>query len=263
MSKFWRILCATLCLMCLSLYTVAADTLLGSGDVIKVSVYGHSDLSLETRVSTSGNISFPLIGEVNIGSLSTSNAEKKIAQLLEEKGFIRNPQVNIIVTVMQSQQISILGQVVKPGRYPIDGIHTVTDILAQAGGIGPEGSDTVILIRSKNGKLYKQSISLVDLIHSDDLKQNLPLQADDIIYIERAPKFYIYGEVQHPGSYKLERNMTILQAISSGGGLTPRGTERGIRIKRREKDGSLKVLEVGHDTTVLQDDVVYVQESLF
>ena len=94
----------------------AADVLLGPGDVLKVSVYGSPDLALETRVSEAGDITFPLIGPVHVGGLSTSLAEKKIGSLLEGGGFLRKAQVNIIVTVLQSHQVSVLGQVNRPGR---------------------------------------------------------------------------------------------------------------------------------------------------
>ena len=106
----------------------AADVPLGAGDVVKITVFGNSDLTVETRVSEAGSISFPLVGEVKVGGLSSNQAEKKIADLLDKGGFIRNPQVNLMVTEMQSQQVSVLGQVNKPGRYPVDGKRSLTDV---------------------------------------------------------------------------------------------------------------------------------------
>jgi polysaccharide export outer membrane protein len=242
---------------------VAADILLGPGDVIKVSVFGNPDLSLETRVSQTGSISFPLIGEVAIGGLAASEAEKKIASMLETGGFLRKPQVNLIVTLLQSQQVSVLGQVNRPGRYPIDGTRTLTDILALAGGVAPEGGEIITLIRNRDGKTTKETIDLVEMMRSGDFNKNLELTSNDVVYVERAPRFYIYGEVQRPGFFRLERSMTVLQALSAGGGLSLRGTERGIRIKRRDADGKLQVLEAKMDDLVQVDDVVYVKESLF
>ncbi|MEG1054568.1 MAG: polysaccharide biosynthesis/export family protein, partial [Janthinobacterium sp.] len=96
----------------------AADVLLGAGDVVRISVYGSPDLALETRVSEAGEITFPLVGAVAIGGLPVSAAEKKIGGLLESGGYLRKAQVNIIVTTLQSQQVSVLGQVNRPGRYP-------------------------------------------------------------------------------------------------------------------------------------------------
>ncbi|MEB0136023.1 polysaccharide export protein EpsE [Actimicrobium sp. CCC2.4] len=242
---------------------VAADVLLGPGDVIKVSVFGNPDLSLETRVSQTGSISFPLIGEVAIGGLAASEAEKKIASMLETGGFLRKPQVNLLVTVLQSQQVSVLGQVTRPGRYPIDGTRTLTDILALAGGVGPDGGDIVTIVRTRDGQTTKEAIDLVEMMRSGDFNKNLELTSNDVVYVERAPRFYIYGEVQRAGFFRLERDMTVLQALSAGGGLSPRGTERGIRIKRRDADGKLSEISAKMDDLLKVDDVVFVKESMF
>lgn len=241
----------------------ASDVPLGPGDVLKITVFGNNDLTLETRVSEAGSISFPLVGEVKVGGLSSGQAEKKIADLLDKGGFIRNPQVNLMVTDMQSQQVSVLGQVNKPGRYPVDGKRSLTDVLAMAGGANEEAADTVILTHTRDGKTTKETIDMLELVRSGDPAKNRELVAGDSVFVERAPRFYIYGEVQKPGSYKLERDMMVLQALSTGGGLSPRGTERGVRIKRRDANGVLQIMSVKHDDLLKPDDIVYVKESLF
>lgn len=243
--------------------TTTSDVPLGPGDVVKISVFGNDDLTLETRVSEAGTITFPLIGEVKVGGLSTGQAERKIADALNQGGFVRNPQVNMLVSDMQSQQVSVLGQVNKPGRYPVDGKRNLTDVLALAGGMTPEAGDTVVLMRTRDGKTTKETIDLDKMMSSQDPNSNPQMMAGDSIYVERAPHFYIYGEVQKPGSYKLERNMIVLQALSAGGGLSLRGTERGIRIKRRDANGELHVIDAKHDDLVKADDIIYVKESLF
>lgn len=241
----------------------AADIELGPGDTLRVNVYGHPDLSLETRVSESGSISYPLIGEVKVSGLSPAAAQKKIAGMLERGGYLRNPQVNIAVAQNQSQQVSVLGQVTRPGRYPVDGKRSLTDILALAGGMTQDAGDTVTLVRTRNGKTIKETLDIHAMVKTGEMHKNLQLKTDDVIYVERAPRFYIYGEVQHPGTYKLERNMTVIQALSVGGGLSPRGTDRGVRLKRRDADGTLREITAKHEDIVQTDDVVYVRESLF
>lgn len=241
----------------------AADLLLGPGDVIRVIVFGSPDLSLETRVSEAGKISFPLIGEVEVNQLSAQEAEKKIAGLLSGGGFLRNPQVTINVTSIQSQQISVLGQVNRPGRYPVEGKRTLTDILALAGGANPDGADQITLIRKRDGNVVRELIDLPMLLRNGDIENNPVLLGNDIVYVERSPRFYVFGEVQRPSVYRLERNMTVLQALSVAGGLTQRGTERGLRIKRRDDAGKIQIIKVKLDDQVLVDDVVLVQESLF
>jgi polysaccharide export outer membrane protein len=255
-------LLAMLCLLA-SGWAGAADLLLGPGDVVKVSVYGSPDLGVETRISESGLLTFPLVGQVPVAGLPVSAAEKKLADLLESGGFVRKAQVNILVTVMQSQLVSVLGQVNRPGRYPVDGQRSVMDMLATAGGIAVDGGDTVSLIRKRNGAGAKEVIDIVDLVRQGNAGDRYEVLGGDVIYVERAPRFYIYGEVQRPGQFRLERAMTVVQALSVGGGLTPRGTERGMQIKRRDASGKLVVLDAKHDELLQADDVVYVKESLF
>lgn len=256
--------CIMALLLTLTVGTVAAaEVLLGPGDVVKVSVYGSPDLSLETRVSGSGNITFPLLGQVTVGGLSVPAAEKKIANLLESGGYIKKAQVNMIVTQVQSAQVSVLGQVNRPGRYPLEGQRNLMDLLAMAGGIAADGGDTVNLIRKRDGKTSKDVIDIIQMIRTGELAQNFELAANDVVYVERAPRFYIYGEVQRPGMFRLERAMTVVQALSAGGGLSMRGTERGLIIKRRDGQGKVQLIDAKQDDLLQVDDVVYVKESWF
>lgn len=241
----------------------AAETPLGAGDVVKLSVYGNPDLALETRISESGAITFPLIGQVDLKGLSVAAAEKKIAGMLERGGYLKKAQVNMIVTTLQSQQVAVLGHVNRPGRYPVEGQRSVLDLLAIAGGMSPEGGDTISLVRTRDGAVSRESIDIIDMVRSGQLDQNMAVTGGDVIYVERAPRFYIVGEVQRPGAFKIERAMTVLQALSAGGGLTPRGTDRGIQITRRGTGGTPITIDARHDDIVQVDDVIRVKESWF
>lgn len=262
MKKILMSLCAVIMLAAGGAAS-ANDMQLGPGDMLKISVYGNPDMNVETRVNDVGRISYPLVGDVEVGGLTPNEAERKIAGLLESGGFIRKPHVNLIVTMMQSQQMSVLGQVNKPGRFPVDGKRSLTDILAMAGGLNAEADETVTLIRNQDGKTTKKQINLTDIMRSTDAAVNPDLQPGDVIYVDRAPRFYIYGEVQRPGSYRLEENMDILQALSVGGGLSPRGTDRGVRVKRRDENGVMQIISVNQDDRVKVNDVIYVKESFF
>jgi polysaccharide export outer membrane protein len=167
------------------------------------------------------------------------------------------------VTLMQSQQVSVLGQVNRPGRYPVEGARNLLDMLALAGGVNTDGSDSVSLIHQREGGGTKETIDVVAMVRNGDLAKDVELTGSDVIYVERAPRFYIYGEVQRPGMVRIERDMTVLQALAAGGGLTARGTERGLRIKRRDASGKLQILEAKYDDLVQADDVLFVRESLF
>lgn len=262
MKRFIFWLAAMLLATCAGL-AGAAEPALGPGDVIKISVYGSPDLGVETRVTDQGSITFPLVGQVQVGGLTVVQAEKKLSGLLESGGYVRKAQVNIILTGAQNSMVSVLGNVNRPGRYALEGRRTLMDLLAIAGGMGPDGGDTVSLIRKKGGTATKETIDIIDMIRTGQLAKDVELAANDIIYVERAPRFYIYGEVQRPGAFRIERSMTVLQALSVGGGLTQRGTQRGIVIKRRDAQGNLQMIDAKHDDLVQTDDVVYVKESWF
>lgn len=262
MKRFVRWIAALVLVGWTSLAT-AAEVPLGAGDVVRVSVYGNPDLSLETRVSEAGGITFPLLGQVAVGGLTVAAAEKKIGGLLESGGYLKKAQVNIIVSMLASQQVSVLGQVNRPGRYPVDGKRSVLDMLAMAGGISTEGGDTISLVRTRDGKTTRETIDVIQMVRSGALDGNLDVAGSDMIYVERAPRFYIVGEVQRPGAFRVERQMTVLQALSAGGGLTPRGSHNGLRITRKDAQGNPATFEVKHGDHVQVDDVITVRESWF
>lgn len=254
------------CLLILTLgvwvHVASADEtnyLLGSGDMLKISVYNNPDLSLETRITEVGMISFPLIGEIDIGGMTTSAAEKKIANQLEVGGFVKQAQINILVEQFQSKTVSVLGSFYKPGRYPLDRATNLAELIALAGGISVDGSDLITVIR-KNSKI---EYDLRNIVRNGDGSHNINLVGGEIVYVPRAPMFYIYGEAQRPGSFRIERDMTVMQALAQGGGPTIRGTQRDVKLHRRNANGVVEVLTPKLTDLIAQDDVLYIKESLF
>jgi polysaccharide export outer membrane protein len=233
--------------------------LLGPGDMLKITVYNNPDLTLETRITETGTISFPLLGEVELGGITASAAEKKLSNQLESGGFVKQAQINILVVQFQSKMVSILGSVFKPGRYPLDRSMNLTEVLALAGGVPADGSDMITVI----GKSGKVEYDLRNIVKKGDGSQNINLVGGEIIYVPRAPMFYIYGEAQRPGSYRIERDMTVMQALAMGGGPTVRGTQRGVQLHRRNTSGVVEVLSPELTDLVKQDDVLFIKESLF
>lgn len=237
---------------------------LGPGDVVRVTVYQNPDLAVETRISEAGTVSYPLLGSVRLGGNTVGQAEKLIADGLRSGNFVKQPQVNILVLQVRGNQVSVLGQVNRPGRYPIEVADMrLADMLAVAGGISPTGADSLTLVGSRDGKPMRKIIDLPGIFRSDGRESDVVVQDGDVIYVERAPMIYIYGEVQRPGTMRLERDMTVMQALAAGGGLTLRGTEKGLRVHRRDADGKLQVFEPKMDDQLREGDVVYVRESLF
>jgi len=241
-----------------------AEPVLGVGDVVKITVYQNPDLTVDARVSELGQINFPLIGVVTVGGLSVSQAQALIEKRLRDGGFVLKPQVTIQTTQIRSSQISILGQVSKPGRFPIEIVGSkVSEMIAAAGGVVPGGADTVTLVGNRDGKPVKLDIDLPLILQQGRSDLDIPVENGDIIYVDRAPTFYMYGEVQRPGQLRVERGMTMMQALAQAGGLTARGTTRGIKVHRKDAAGAVQVREIKMNDPVERDDVIYVSESLF
>lgn len=237
---------------------------LSPGDSIRIQVYQNPDLTLETRVTENGHITFPLIGVARVGGLSIAQAEQRISRALQSGGFIKQPQVSITLLQARGNQVSVLGLVTRPGRFPLETSTTrLTEMVAIAGGIAPGGADTVVVTGTRDGKPFQKEIDITNIFLSKRLQDDIVVAGGDVIYVHRAPTFYIYGEVQRPGSYRVERDMTIRQALAQGGGLTPRGTERGLIIHRRGADGAIESITPNLSDRVRQDDVLHVRESLF
>lgn len=255
-----RQLCLAVLLMLNSQYLHADDYKLGPSDILRISVFDHQELAQEVQVSQSGNITFPLVGVVPVQGLSTREVEVLLAKKLVQGAYIRNPQVSVMIGDYQSQKVVVIGQVNKPGQYPLTEARRVLDLLSQAGGLLPDGSaDTAALVH-RDGSV--QTVDLVKLLNGD-MSTNFDVSNGDTLSVPPATKFYIYGEVQHPGVYKLTRNLTVSQAISVGGGLTKHGTERRAIVKRRDADGKENTYSAKPSDVLQADDVLMIKESWF
>lgn len=240
------------------------DYKLGPGDQIRIVVFQNPDLTLDTRVSESGSITYPLIGTVPIGGMSIDAAEKRIAKGLKDGGFVQQPQVNIVLTQVRGNQVSVLGMVNRPGRFPLETFNTrISDMLATAGGIAVGGSDLIILSGIREGRPFRKEVDFPAIYIEKKESEDIVVQGGDVLYVHRAPMFYIYGEAQRPGAYRVERGMTIQQALAQGGGPTVRGMEWWLRLHRRGADGKVERLSPGWSDLIQADDVLYVRESLF
>jgi len=239
------------------------DYRMGTGDVVHITVYGNPDLATDARVGEDGGITFPLIGALKAAGQTPSAVEKDIATRLSKGGFIVNPNVNVNIVQYRGQQISVLGRVNHPGKLSLEKASRVIDALALASGISADGADTITLVRTHDGKTEYRDIDVIALFRPGGEASNERVQDGDIINVARQPMFYIYGEVQRPGAFRLEQNMSVVQALSMGGGITARGTQRGITILRRDANGEMHELDTQPADLVKKDDVIYVKESLF
>lgn len=261
------VLLATTVLAGLGLAAHAQDKVdypLAAGDTLRVQVFQNPDLTLETRVAEGGSITYPLIGSVQIGGLSVANAEKRIADALQKGGFVQKPQVTINLLQVRGNQVSVLGQVARPGRFPLETANTrLSDMLATSGGTTPWGDDVAIVTGVRGGQPFRKLIDIPSIFLGGRADDDMVLQGGDTIYVHRAPMFYIYGEAQRSGAYRIERNMTVMQALAQGGGPTLRGSEKRLRLHRKNATGSPQQIEPQLTDPVMPDDVIFVKESIF
>jgi polysaccharide export outer membrane protein len=244
--------------------TGSFDYPLGPGDVVRIQVFQSPDMTTEARISEAGELSFPLVGAVRVGGLTPGQAETLIATRLKDGGFMQRAQVTLNVTQYRSQQVSVLGSVGRPGRFPLEQRGTrLTEILATAGGILPSGADTVVLVRREGGKTSRMEIDLPSLYLNGQTDRDIEVKGGDSLYVHRAPYYYVFGQVQRPGQFTLEREMNVRQALAKGGGFTMRAKENAVVVQRRDASGKMVESTVGLDDPVRADDQIYVRESLF
>lgn len=251
--------------------STASDYRIGAGDGLRIVVYQNPDLSLEQRVQDDGHLTYPLLGALPVQGLTVRQLEQRIEQGLRDGGYLRQPQVVILLAQVRAHQISVLGQVQRPGRYPLDqpGLR-LTELLAQAGGLTATGAERIILTGRREGRAWRHEVDLPALFTPQASPQDdLLVHSGDVVFVDRAPLVYVYGEVQRPGALRLERGMTVLQALAAGGGPTLRGTVRGLRLTRHASPDDASA-RPGPRTRVpsLHDrlepgDVLHVPESLF
>jgi polysaccharide export outer membrane protein len=136
-------------------------------------------------------------------------------------------------------------------------------MLAIGGGIAIGGADIAIVTGTRDGKPFRRQVDIAGMFLDNRMDQDFVVAGGDVIYVHRMPMFYIYGEVQRPGSYRVERGMTLRQALAQAGGPTNRGTERGIRVFRRNREDAVEQLSPDLGDRIQTDDVVHVRETVF
>jgi polysaccharide export outer membrane protein len=249
----------------------------GSGDVLEVNVFGNDDLSRIPTVQTNGAISLPLLGEVQVAGLTVGEVQRKITNLLA-KDYLVNPQVEVKVREYQSQFVSVVGEVNSPGRKPIRGRMRLIDMLIEAGSFKPSASGQVMITRT-DGEFDSGQRTITVRISSssspsaqDLVNLELPLKNGDII--TALPKAFVTvdGEVNKPGRYAIESDLTVTGAVSLAGGLTRFGSND-VKVRRIDpQSGKVSMIQVDlkdvrngkkPDVPLLPNDVISVSRRVF
>ena len=240
--------------------------ILGPGDEVRLSVFGQPNMDGTVYVGDDGSISVPLAGRVPVGGLSPSQAARKVQTALRDGQFLLHPHVTLTIVKSRSQQVAVLGQVHRPGIYPIESRTTVLELLAQAGGETADGANTVYILRpAPGGTVQRLAVNLQGLAEEGVAPQAalLTLNGGDQVYVPQAPVFYVVGQVHAPGRFRLDPGMTVLQAIARAGGITNMGSMGRVVIKRQLPGGRDRLLPARQTGKVRPNDVITVKERIF
>ena len=242
------------------------DLRIGIGDLLQITMFGTQDFNSDFRVSPSGDISLPPLGMVHVAGLSTSEAERSIEDQLREGGFYREPRISVFQKEYATQGVSILGDVKNPGVYPLLADRHLLDLLSQAGGLTPNASKTISVTHAG-----ASTPSVVTLSKDPELAatSNPAILPGDTVVVATAGVVYVIGDVNKPGGFVINDNLTVLQALALAGGNTPMAALDKAQVVRQVKGTresvpiSLKRILNGRDKDIrLQpEDILFIPSS--
>ena len=266
----------------------SADYQIGPQDILRVTVYGHEDLTQTVLVQPDGTFTFPLVGRVKASDNTPAELERKIVTLLS-KGYIRNPQVTVVVQEFRSKTVYVVGEVARPGPYPLAGHTALVEVLAKAGPTANAGAEVVIVRPQKgatvNGPTLPTEVTGTDgggaaasgtagsqqaqvfrvavgQIQEGHLDQNIALEPNDTVFVPQAPRVFVTGEVRNAGAYGWFPGLTARQLISLAGGLTPDGSNGRLKVVR-QLNGQAKEQGIKLDAPIQPGDTLVVRRRLF
>jgi polysaccharide export outer membrane protein len=240
---------------------------IGAQDELKITVFDAEELTGSYRVDGDGFISFPLLGRIAVGGATLGETQEKLRMMLS-KDYIKNPQIRVDVAEYKSQSIIVSGEVRAPAEIRVTGVMTLLRALAQAGSPMSSASSELTIARQKKGASGAPSPENGEVIRINwrDLQtgkvNDVTLQDGDVIFVPKAQTFFIEGYVRNGGTFVLEPGLSVEQAIALAGGLTERGTNRGIKATRT-LNGKTSEVELKLSDTVQAGDVIHIKQRLF
>src|SRR3954465_3913991 len=249
----------------------AADYVIGPQDVLTIQVFDQADLGGKYSVETDGTFSFPLIGRVKAAGMTLRGFETELKKKLAD-GYFRNPQVTVAVEQYRSQRVFVMGEVRAPGPVALTGGMTLIEALARAGSTLPSSSGEVAIVRAPQGAkgpTIPDANQAADILRASirdleggSMKQNIELHDGDTIFVPRAEGAYVFGQVRTPGAYAIQKDTTVLQALSLAGGVTENGATNRVKVVRLV-NGEKKEIKVKLTDLVKPGDTIIVPEKFF
>jgi polysaccharide biosynthesis/export protein len=257
-----------------------SDYEIGPDDILRITVYGHDDLTQTVVVQSDGTFIFPLIGRVPAAG-STTTALGRALETRLSQDLVRNPQVSVVVQEYRSHIVFVVGEVSRPGAHPLSGRTSLVQVLASAGPTPNAGAE-IVIVRPPPGTDVREPmlpppssattapgraqptvirVKVRDL-EDGNFSQNLELLPGDTVFVPEAPKVFVTGEVRSPGAFGYFPGMTVRQLISVAGGLTQYGSDGRLRVVRQAQ-GKSQEIKIRLDDAVLPGDTLVVRRKLF
>lgn len=227
---------------------------LGPGDVIEVAVLGRDEYKPRVQVQADGTVQLPYLRSVRAADLTVLQFRDQVSRMLQDGGYYTDPVVNVAVVSYASRYVTVLGEFATPGIVPVDRAYRMSEILARVGGTRMTAGEEV-LVRRSDGRELRLSLAG---IASGGPEEDPYVQPGDKLYLAAAPNFYVYGQVGAPGTYRIERGMTVRMALARSGGLTDRGSAKKIHLYRAGTK-----IKATMDTPLGPDDTLFVGERFF
>jgi polysaccharide export outer membrane protein len=261
------------------------DYRIGPGDILRVTVYGHDDLTQTVVVQPDGSFVFPLLGRIEAAQQTPMQIQAWMEKRLG-KSLIRDPRVTVVVQEYRSKVVFVVGEVTHPGTYPLGGDTGVVEILARAGPLSPQAANEVVVVRpakqvgrpvlpaevagvagtgkGSSAAAARAEVLTVNLkeIQAGQLDKNLTLKPNDTVFVARADRIFVTGEVRNPGAIPFSHGLTVRQAVSLAGGFgqdASKGSAKVVRVV----NGKTYEIKMRLDEPLQPGDTVVIKASLF
>jgi polysaccharide export outer membrane protein len=258
---------------------------LAAGDLVEVSEFHTPEFRTQARVAADGSVVLPMVGAVKVAGLPEEDAAKAVAKVLIEDEMLLHPQVTVLVLSAAGQDVSVLGEVVRPGVYPYAVHHRLLDLLSAASGTGPNAGRLVSIVHredghGKNGQREEgqggdaktPQMVVLDPSGTDTKGEHNPeLEPGDTVQVSRAGLVYVIGDVVRPGGFAVDpvQGLTVVQALSLAWGATPNAAEGKAMLIRDQPGGrTLTILNLKRmirgqdpDLPVKDRDILFVPDS--
>jgi len=248
-----------------------SQLLIEPGDLLSVSVYDTPELTNSYRVDPAGDLTIPLCGKVNVRGLTMTEAAKRLETALKEDQILVQPQVNVDVQQYASGYVTVLGEVGTPGQVTLIAPTRLSEILAQVGGL-TSLAGSYIKIRHGNDNSSPEKEIPYSRSHSNQEAASALVRPGDSIFVPRAGIVYVLGAVNRPGGYVMQEDgkLNVAQALALSGGTAMQANTGGLRVIRRNPDGTVSDFPLSYDAiakgtqkplVLKAQDIVYVPMS--